>query len=809
MNFSKIIIINLEKRTDRKKNMENLFNNILENKNYFFYKAIDGQELEVNVEIESLFKNNDFQNRKSFIGCAMSHYNLWLELLKDNLYNSYIIFEDDIEVSEDFNEKLQKIIDFKTDILFLGYTKYNKELSIVESDIIDLDRNNYMGGLFGYIIHKSGAQKMIDYIDKNNIQHGIDYLIKINNELKLSVIEPNIVFSNCATNNNNVDSNIQRNYESFDFHSFKNDYYYNFYKNLDQINNDYKFIKDGENNINLLFNYSNNEKEVDGFNTIGFTKSKIKEIDLKKSNWMKGENGIYIKMNKILNVAMICNHCDTQYLCNEFNNMSKGNYVWNNIRIVPSTYEPEKIDYYVIINQPADGVYYDESKTIIFQMEPWIYDENINHGVHTWGIWAKPDRNKFLCVRNHQNYYNNCQSQLETTYSEFMKKGYIEKTKNNICFICSNKSYDIGHILRIDFIKYLEKNESEKIIDIYGRENYHSFKNYCGTVDKKDSVFFPYKYCFVVENNSEKNYITEKLWEGILSECFCFYWGAPNLDHYINPMAYIQLDFRDMEKSFLKIKDALDNDLWSKRIDIIRNEKQKILNYYNFFPTVERIIIKDIWKEKLENIRNNTKIFLLENSENKKDSFRMMLKDLGFKYEIISKNVEYTIEENKVVINGFMKYLDIEKINTKENKFIDTLCQIKIYEKIILDGNKNKNYFILDESSENILSDHPTLSLSNVNNLLNHLYYLPVEYDICYISDSKNNKFKLTEKENSVYFKIRKYFFWGNSSYIASYKGIEKIIFYLNNTVKFYGDELFYKIYNEIDDFQFYSSINI
>jgi hypothetical protein len=183
--------------------------------------------------------------------------------------------------------------------------------------------------------------------------------------------------------------------------------------------------------------------------------------------------------------------------------------------------------------------------------------------------------------------------------------------------------------------------------------------------------------------------------------------------------------------------------------------------------------------------------------------------EITFKTKDSTKNIEYKIEENKVIVNGFMTYIDIEKIKDKEEKLMNTLSQIRLYEKIIMEQNKNKNYFILDESSENILSDHPTLSLSNVNNLLIHLYYLPLEYDICYISDSKNNKFKLVEKENSVYFKVRKYFFWGNSSYIASYKGIKKIIYYLNNTIKCYGDELFYKIYNEIEDFQFYSSINI
>ena len=42
--------------------------------------------------------------------------------------------------------------------------------------------------------------------------------------------------------------------------------------------------------------------------------------------------------------------------------------------------------------------------------------------------------------------------------------------------------------------------------------------------------FSKYKYVFSCENNSEKNYATEKIWEPILFECLCFYWGCPNLE---------------------------------------------------------------------------------------------------------------------------------------------------------------------------------------------------------------------------------------------------------------------------------------
>jgi hypothetical protein len=61
---------------------------------------------------------------------------------------------------------------------------------------------------------------------------------------------------------------------------------------------------------------------------------------------------------------------------------------------------------------------------------------------------------------------------------------------------------------------------------------------------------------------------------------------------YIDPRAYVQLDMADFEGSYRTIKTAIVEDWWSQRIDIIRQEKQKILNELAFFPTVERIIMK-------------------------------------------------------------------------------------------------------------------------------------------------------------------------------------------------------------------------
>ena len=750
MNY-KIIVLNLKKRIDRKNNIIKLFDNIIVEK-YYFYEAIDGLEIPLTLEIKNLFKDNDFANRKGFIGCALSHYNIWIDLVKDKINDYYLIFEDDIDLQNNFNEYLNTCKEYlkdnigHIDILFLGYHKYVNDVKKYSKNIsIDsLCNEKYIGGFFGYIITKNGAIKMLDYIKKNGIKHGIDYLIKINNELNVYEVNPNIVYSDWVKNlDDTVDSNIQRDFKIFDFNDIFDYNNFLFIKDYDQINNDYGYIN--TKNINELLNISrNNDINIAGFNTLGFIKNKIKDISY--IDWFKNDNhGIFINLNKKINVKILCDWCSSEKLCQECNNMSKGNCIWNNIRI---THEDENIDYYIIINKPFDkNQKYDMDKTIVFQMEPLCNNEYQNWGVKTWGVWAIPDESKFLHVRTHKKYYNNCMWQLYIDYNQLMNNS-IKKTHNYMSTICSSKYYDPGHIKRIDFLKFIENKIDTSIkIDIFGSDNKFQFKNYIKALDfdKKNEGILPYKYYFMVENNCEYNYITEKLWEPIICECLCFYYGAPNVSDYINDKAYVQLDMDDFEKSYNIIKNAIDNDLWSERINIIRKEKYKILNYYNFYPTVERIITQDSFKNKLHMLIKNIKIYIL-------------IKDVNINYKIIPF------------------------VNSMKEFGFNVDC---IKEKLYLDN--YENYMIIDDNVDFI---------SSYNNLLNHLLYLPENYDYCLLYQSIENPCIITTQHNSFYYNVKKYRFDSQYARIISKNGMYKLS---------ESHYLVYECYENNGNFNFYT----
>ena len=765
---SPIKIINLKHREDRREKTKSLLDS--HKLSHEFVEAVNGRELPLTQEIKNLFRGNDFGNRKGVIGCALSHYNLWKRLLDDKEHSYYIIMEDDIlKTSKDFGEKMN--LDYSDkEILFLGYSMFSKnrnELKIYNEGkygIHPLNKNLYIGGFFGYSINKMGAYKLLEYIKVNGIKHGIDYLIKIIPELDVYEMRPQVLFTEWNENGKTIDTDIQNNYESFDFSQLD----YIFYPMLDYSGNDLYYKKT---TLNEMFRIASNDKKCTAFNTLGFFKHSVDVSQLKSSGYFGENDGLYVKNLKsvcfihnchikevgldiltemisiiektgikiiILNVGepvesshtvvqltddikvfeilsinyireycetnecsvlyvhtkginhlangrlskvndwknmmlyflvhrhkdclalledydvvgcnyqatpsphfsgnfwwassehirklkpitpprhnaewwlfthqpnyyclhysnvdhyvsnyprekyqhirvkMMCNWCSSYQLCKEWSNMCEYGFVWKNIEMTW-----EDADYTVIINKPQNNKY-DPSKTIVFQMEPWVHDEKKQWGVKTWGEWSEPTN--FLKVFGRKTGdVNNVFWQLELPLLELSKS--VIKTSEVVSSICSSKYFDEGHIHRIDFLHYLEKEGVR--LDIYNQNNERGFRNYRGPLtpylDKSKGIL-PYKYYFMVENNYEKDFITEKLWEPILCETLCFYYGCPNVEEHVNPIAYVLLDMYDFEKSAKIIKQAIQEDWWSQRIDIIRQEKQRLLNEMAFFPRLK------------------------------------------------------------------------------------------------------------------------------------------------------------------------------------------------------------------------------
>ena len=582
-----IKIINLQRRPDRKQKTQHQLQSIIPS----WVNATDGLQLDPSPSLKHLFQGNDFGSKRGVIGCALSHYKLWEQLLVEPIHDYYLIMEDDITVCSDFKTKLDHTFNCMNnnppDILFLGYhmfTHKRNEIKDVydyvtsESTLHEFQNDLYVGGFFSYIIHKTGAQKIIDYIRIHGINHGIDYLVKIIPGLNIQELRPFIVHSPWYEfSTNPIDTDIQMCNDNLfaEYDQFR------FMHQLDQIGNDLSYQKGS---LTALLRSALQNDKCAAVNTLGFFKHTIQTLS--PSSFFKEKDGIYIKRktdqrNK-KRVKMLCNWCSSEQLCKEWSNM----------------YDPESkfimtadntdIDYYVVINSTQE--FFEPSKTIVFQMEPWVHASS-PWGVKTWGEWAKPDPSLFLEVRGrHSNCHNNVLWQLELSYAQLQSLTYPSK-QDRMSTICSSKYFDPGHIARIDFLRFLDKKVDW--LDIYNSDNSFDFNHYKGPctpyIDKSKGIL-PYKYYFMVENNYEEHFITEKLWEPILCESLCFYYGCPNVTNYIDERAFVLLPINDFEACLQIIQTAIREDWWTHRLPFIQQEKQKILKELSFCVIVNNII---------------------------------------------------------------------------------------------------------------------------------------------------------------------------------------------------------------------------
>jgi hypothetical protein len=92
------------------------------------------------------------------------------------------------------------------------------------------------------------------------------------------------------------------------------------------------------------------------------------------------------------------------------------------------------------------------------------------------------------------------------------------------------------------------------------------------------------------ENNSEEYYVTEKLWDPILSESLCFYWGSPRIADHVDPRAYVVLDVGDYAAAAAQIVAAVKANLWEERLPHIRAAKTRVLNELCLAPVIEKIV---------------------------------------------------------------------------------------------------------------------------------------------------------------------------------------------------------------------------
>jgi GR25 family glycosyltransferase involved in LPS biosynthesis len=223
-----IRMINLDRRADRLERMKSEFARVDAETlalNVVRFAAIDGQALELTPEIEFMFRGNDFDFRRGIVACALSHLELWRDVA-DGDGRSMLIFEDDVSLVDDFTAQLSDVLGAlqdhdDVDLVFLGYQRWLNAPAVSTDNtapqLQPMQWEHFLGGTFAYVLTRVGARKLLEIVDRDGIQTGIDWLpLRHNAEMVALEISPALVSAQLAWPGQSGDSDIQHEFASLD-----------------------------------------------------------------------------------------------------------------------------------------------------------------------------------------------------------------------------------------------------------------------------------------------------------------------------------------------------------------------------------------------------------------------------------------------------------------------------------------------------------------------------------------------------------------------------------------------------------------
>ena len=112
---------------------------------------------------------------------AMSHYGTWSDLVHNTEVDFYVILSDTVKLCDEFVDKLERVVKMISDdhdMVYLGHSDGSRGDSEVK--IVGLEEGRFYGGLYGYVLTKGGAAKLVDFVKANGIGYPIDLLIMAN-----------------------------------------------------------------------------------------------------------------------------------------------------------------------------------------------------------------------------------------------------------------------------------------------------------------------------------------------------------------------------------------------------------------------------------------------------------------------------------------------------------------------------------------------------------------------------------------------------------------------------------------------------
>lgn len=150
-----------------------------------------------------------------------------------------------------------------------------------------------------------------------------------------------------------------------------------------------------------------------------------------------------------------------------------------------------------------------------------------------------------------------------------------------ISTVCSSKQQSHTlHRARYEFTQKLQK--SLPTLEVFGH-------GVC-PIDRKNDALDSFRYHVAIENHIAPHHWTEKLSDAYLGLCLPFYYGCLNAADYFPAESFIPIDITRYDESLERIKAAIANDEYTRRLPAIREARRLVLEEYSTFPNVSNLI---------------------------------------------------------------------------------------------------------------------------------------------------------------------------------------------------------------------------
>ena len=271
----------------------------------------------------------------------------------------------------------------------------------------------------------------------------------------------------------------------------------------------------------------------------------------------------------------------------------------------------KKADVWIVFEDLKDEIEYCEvpKENVIYLNNETSFKKNYffeNHMVeflnqfnYTYGCYPnlKPNHVNtypFLPWMIHANHGDSIFNKTNLNYDFFTDFKNTEK-QIELSVVCSNKKNTENHGLRIEFLKILKN---------HFKDNLQWFGNGFNEIENKFEVISKSKYHIVLENDSKHNLVSEKLYDAYLGLSFPIYYGAPNINEYFDKDSLKAININDVNGSIATIENTIKNNLFENNLNLLHLEKERVLNDYNLYNRICKIIDNSLDKSTSGNVIN-------------------------------------------------------------------------------------------------------------------------------------------------------------------------------------------------------------